>query len=123
MEAQSLAAEMTDLASTLLGAIVGQSGAAFFQIGDGAIVFRQGDSYEHVFWPSSGEYANMTYFLTNAQFAEHLEFVWLDRQVDEVAFLTDGLQRLAMDFRAAAPTDRSLPRCFRGCGRAPTRWN
>ena len=42
----------------------------------------------------------MTYFLTDAALCQRLEFVWLDRQIDEVALLTDGLQRLAMDFRA-----------------------
>jgi hypothetical protein len=99
-EARSMEAEMRDLASTLLGAVMGETGAAFFQIGDGAIVIGRDASYEHIFWPRSGEYVNVTFFLTDARFDESLDFNWLDQRIDEVALLTDGLQRLAMDFRA-----------------------
>ena len=119
-EARGMEAEMRDLASTLLGAVMGETGTAFFQIGDGAIVVGRDASYEHVFWPRSGEYVNVTFFLTDARFDESLDFSWLDRRIDEVALLTDGLQRLAMDFRAAAPTDPSSPPCLRCCGPAQT---
>jgi hypothetical protein len=102
-EAQQLDAESRQLASTFLGVIVGSSGAAFFQIGDGVIVVRKNDSYEHVFWPSSGEYVNTTHFVTDARFEQNIEFEWRDQQIDEVAVLTDGLQRLALDFHAGRP--------------------
>src|SRR5262245_61560565 len=48
-----------DFACTLLGAIVGTKAASFFQVGDGAIVIGDGDSFAPVFWPETGEYANM----------------------------------------------------------------
>jgi hypothetical protein len=38
--------ELRDLACTLLTAIVGEDGAAFSQIGDGAIVYREGGHYQ-----------------------------------------------------------------------------
>ena len=118
LEARGLEAELRDLASTLLGAVMGEAGAAFFQIGDGAMVVRQGTSYEHVFWPRSGEYVNVTYFLTDVRFEENLDFSWLDRRIDEISLFTDGLQRLAMDYRAVrahepffAPMFASLRAC------------
>ncbi len=86
------------MAATLLFAVVGQSGAAFGQIGDGAIVVRRADEYQHVFWPQSGEYVNTTNFVTDPRYESHLEFAWQDEPVDELALLSDGLQMLARDF-------------------------
>jgi len=86
-----------DLACTLLGAIVGPTRATYFQIGDGAIVARHDGALSPVFWPESGEYANMTYFVTDANAAEHLRCETHDT-TDEVALFTDGLQRLALVF-------------------------
>nr|WP_205299236.1 PP2C family serine/threonine-protein phosphatase [Paraburkholderia sp. Cy-641] len=86
-----------DLACTLLGAIIGPTQATYFQVGDGAIVARRDDALSPVFWPESGEYANMTYFVTDANAAEHLRCETRDT-TDEVALFTDGLQRLALVF-------------------------
>src|SRR5205085_242063 len=43
--------ELRDFATTLLTVIVGGEGAAFTQIGDGAIVFRDSGGYQTAFWP------------------------------------------------------------------------
>ena len=52
---------------TLLVALVDEGTAVFFQIGDGAIVYQAEDgSYVPALWPQSGEYANCTWFLTDA---------------------------------------------------------
>ena len=92
-----------ELACTLLLAVVDESDSAFVQIGDGAIVRMDGGEYRPVFWPQSGEYANTTHFVTEADFAHHLK-VFLrpaDRDgFNELALLTDGLQRLALDYDA-----------------------
>jgi hypothetical protein len=98
-EALARQTDIRQLASTMLGGVVGESAAAFFQIGDGALVTRQGDSYEHVFWPSAGEYVNLTHFVTDAEAERALAFKWTPRRVDEVAVFTDGLQRLTLDFK------------------------
>jgi hypothetical protein len=74
-------AEIVDLsprefACTLLGAVVGQDRAAFFQIGDGAIVVSnraEPDDYGWVFWPQHGEFANQTNFITQDNALEILE--------------------------------------------------
>lgn len=61
---------LRDLACTILLAIVGADAAVFAQLGDGAIITGEGDHYTPVFWPPAGEYANVTDFLTDADFAE-----------------------------------------------------
>lgn len=98
-EAGRLAVDPRQLSCTLLFAVLGPDGAAFGQIGDGAIVARVGDRYEHVLWPRSGEYANTTFFVTDPKFETHLECVWCAAPLDEVALFTDGLQTLALDFK------------------------
>jgi len=95
--------ELRQFACTILGCAIGVETAAFFQIGDGAIVVGEADALRTVFWPENGEYANMTRFLTDADFAAHLMFSSVAARVDEVALFSDGLQRLALVF-----TDRSV---------------
>jgi hypothetical protein len=89
------------LACTFLVAIVGETWAAFAQIGDGVIVFDGPEGYELAFWPDNGEYANTTRFLTEDDYREHLRIEIVERQVTELAVLTDGLQMLALDFTQA----------------------
>jgi len=96
-EAAQRQAALRDFASTMLMAVIGERSAAFAQIGDGAIVTRYGEDYHPVFWPQAGEYANSTYFLTQEDFADHLEFVRFDDRIDELAMFSDGLQRLALN--------------------------
>lgn len=89
-----------DLACTLLLAVVGESAAAFVQLGDGAIVVRQGEDYWPIFWPEAGEYANDTHFVTDPDASERLAFALRPGRLEELALLTDGLQRLALDLTA-----------------------
>ncbi|HRW64935.1 MAG TPA: PP2C family serine/threonine-protein phosphatase [Candidatus Competibacter sp.] len=89
-----------EFACTLLGAVVAADRALFLQIGDGAIVIGTPDEgYRPVFWPQGGEYANETYFVTDAGAAAHLEYAILTEPIVEIALLTDGLQRLALHYR------------------------
>ena len=92
-----------DFACTLVAAIAGPGAAAFFQIGDGAIVAGAGESCEVVFWPDCGEYANMTFFATDDDWTNHLQFDVRPVRIDELALMTDGLQRLALQFDTRAP--------------------
>ena len=90
--------ESRDFSCTLLVALVGRGRAAFFQIGDGAIVYRRADgAYVPALWPQSGEYANCTWFTTDEDAARRLQAASAE-DVDEVALLTDGLQGLALRF-------------------------
>lgn len=94
-----------DFAATLLVALIGDEYAAFFQLGDGAIVINSDDGYRPVFWPQSGEYANETYFVTDTSAAKNLRFTFLNETINEVALFTDGIQGLALkyDVQAAHP--------------------
>lgn len=92
--------DLREFASTVLTAIVGPSQALFSHIGDGVIVYGEGhgDDYKTPFWPQQGEYVNTTSFLTGSDFEDQLAFEGIDRQIDEVALLTDGLQPLALHY-------------------------
>lgn len=90
--------DLREFATTILAAIIGPSQAFFSHLGDGVIVYRDGDNYKTPFWPQQGEYANTTYFLTGSDFEDQLAFEGIDRQIDEVALLTDGLQPLALHY-------------------------
>jgi len=91
-----------ELACTLLVAVASAGATACAQIGDGAIVIPDNTDYSTVFWPDNGEYANTTFFLTDPAFETHLVSRVL-RGVEALAMLTDGLQRLALDFRDRRP--------------------
>ncbi|MEM5440179.1 PP2C family serine/threonine-protein phosphatase [Paraburkholderia diazotrophica] len=88
---------MRDFACTVVGAIVGPEKALYFQIGDGAIVARRSGMLECVFWPDGGEYANTTFFITDQDAQAHLQYR-IDDRPEELALMTDGLQRLALVF-------------------------
>jgi hypothetical protein len=83
---------------TLLGAIVAQQYAVFYQIGDGAII-RTDDSgvYTTVWWPHNGEYLNTTSFITDHVSMPALQVVMLEETINEIALFTDGLQMLALN--------------------------
>jgi len=89
----------SDYACTLLGAVVGPALAVFVQIGDGAIVFREAGSgnYSWVFWPQNGEFANVTNFLTQADFEDAVQIDRTDVPPVELAIFSDGIERLVLD--------------------------
>ena len=96
-------ARMQDFACTLLAAVVWRDRAVYFQIGDGAIVESRRDEpdrYAVVCWPQQGEYANTTNFLTDTDATEKVFREVKSGAIDEVAIFTDGIQRLALDYRA-----------------------
>ncbi len=97
-EAEGNGRKVRDYACTFLGAVAGNGHALFFQIGDGAIVVRDGGDYETIFWPEQGEYANTTFFITDEAFIERLNILHAGSAPEEVALFTDGLQTLALSF-------------------------
>jgi hypothetical protein len=99
-EADRLNVRPRELACTALLAVVGPASAVFAQLGDGAIVFGQGQDYRVAFWPEPAEYANATDFLTDDSFGDLMRFETVTDSIVEVAAFTDGLQRLALDFTA-----------------------
>lgn len=102
-EAERLGVGPRELACTALLAVSGPTGAAFGQIGDGAIVIGEDTGFRAVFWPEPTEYANATDFLTEDRFEDSILFEAVATPISELAVLTDGLQRLALDFAARGP--------------------
>ena len=101
-----------DLACTLLAVICAPLGGAALQIGDGVIVAAERQSeWRPVIWPQKGEYANTTYFLTDAQSLADAEVVSLSDDVQDIALMSDGLEQLAVHFAtrsAHGPFFRSM---------------
>ena len=112
--AQTVNLSAREFSCTILAAIIGDDRAAFFQIGDGAIVVSnraEPDDYGWVFWPQHGEFANQTNFITQGDALDVLEFEVEDRCIDEIAMFTDGIERLVLDLKektAHAPFFRTL---------------
>jgi hypothetical protein len=98
-EAEWRSVDAQQLACTLLIAVVGQSGAAFGQVGEGAIVVWQDGQYRNVFWPPSDQPIATHQLVTDPEFESFLAFTWRETSVDEVALLTGGLHALGVDFR------------------------
>lgn len=97
-----------DFACTLLTAVLGPDESIFFQLGDGVWVQQNGDELSAVTWPHQGEFAGETVFLTSADRQRHYQIQ--KRPTGEaVAGLTDGLERLAVNFANRTP----LPGFFR----------
>lgn len=88
------------LACTLMGIVATSAAAICFQVGDGAIVLHCESGYQVPIWPDNGEYANTTFFVTESHVLDHLHFVRLDCPVLAVALMTDGMERLALNFSA-----------------------
>ena len=107
------------LACTFLAAIIGEGWAAFAQVGDGVIVFDGPGGYELAFWPDNGEYANTTRFLTEDDYRANLRIEVVERQVTELALLTDGLQMLALDFGQTRVHDRFFAPLFQAVKNGP----
>jgi hypothetical protein len=97
-EAATLGTTPGEMACTLLLAVVGETAAAFAQVGDGCIVTLDAGAYSPVFWPQTGEYANTTFFITEEEAARQLDFSCVARRVDELAVMTDGVQSLALSY-------------------------
>jgi len=102
-EAEIQGVPLRQFACTLLVAVVGPTSAMFAQVGDGVIVFDglETDGYVFAFWPDMGEYANTTRFLTDADYKSRLHVDRLDRPIQALSILTDGLQMLALDYAAS----------------------
>lgn len=102
-EAVRLERPVSDLSSTLLGAVAGASEAFFFQIGDGAVAYRLGDDYAVAIWPEGGEFVNTTVFVTSPDAEKHFQVRRIAGSVQEVMVFSDGIQYLVLDHKVKVP--------------------
>jgi hypothetical protein len=91
------ACDPRELAATLLVAVADADATVCAQVGDGAIVFREGESYRAVFWPDQGEFVNTTRFVME----DDPGMRWAAcGPVAGIAAFSDGLQGMALDYAA-----------------------
>jgi hypothetical protein len=92
-----------DYACTFLGVIALPQRALAIQIGDGGIVLDAGNGLEVPIAPMSGEYANMTHFVSDEDAVRQLVTRLYNEPVTHVAVFSDGLQRLALNLAGNTP--------------------
>jgi hypothetical protein len=111
------------MACTFLGAVIGRSSAIVVQIGDGAWVSEVGPGrFGCVTWPENGEFGNETFFLTQADWREHLQFAKIPKfhGLRSLIGFSDGVETLCLNQAAKVPIDgffRRLATVRRSCGR------
>lgn len=105
--AERIGCTIGDFATTLVMAISNGRSTLTAHIGDGAIVARCSGSGDMVSlsWPNSGDYASETFFLTDAVPSLRLGVID-DYPIDRLALLTDGMERLSLDFAGHRPHTR-----------------
>jgi hypothetical protein len=88
-----------EMAATLVGAVISAHNATIIHVGDGSVALRSRNSSEWVVpsWPSHGEYASTTYFVTDDP-QPNLKVTTVEGCFCEAAIFSDGLERLALDF-------------------------
>ncbi|MBL9169353.1 MAG: protein phosphatase 2C domain-containing protein [Verrucomicrobiales bacterium] len=100
-----------DLACTLLMTVIWREGAVFAQIGDGVWVYQQNGCICNATWPETGEFANVTTFITSEHALDrttdgtfrHLQIKRVQGSIEAIAGLTDGLQDLSLDYSNRSP--------------------
>jgi hypothetical protein len=98
--ANEQSADVHDFACTILFAVLGEFASFFVQVGDGAWVVQKNGEYFAATWPSGGEYANETTFLTSPNWNTSISFRMVVGGISAVAGFTDGLQRLALQLNS-----------------------
>jgi hypothetical protein len=93
-----------DFAATMIAVLSDGDQTLVAQVGDGCAALKDAQSgdWRIPLWPDHGEYASTTTFVTDDPEAKcriHRE----QSDVSIVAVLTDGLERLAIDFAAGLP--------------------
>lgn len=104
--------EARDYSCTFLAAVVSPESAAFFQIGDGAIIYsttEESNSYCFPIVPAESMYVNTTDFITDAAAAQKIKVRFLPAPVANVAIFTDGIQALAIDYSEGGEGKPHIP--------------
>jgi hypothetical protein len=107
-----------DFACTFLGVLSCAYGTLVLQIGDGGVVLDTGNGLEVAVVPMSGEFVNMTHFVTDEDAVTLLKTkTWPDRALKVAAF-TDGIQRLALNLATNTPHEPFFSPFFNGMAKA-----
>lgn len=103
-QAEEIGDNPREFACTLTAVAVCETGLAIAQIGDGAVVAldAKGDLFSAACL-QRGEYANETYFLTQDDALDRVEFQFYQGNFRGLALMSDGLLRLALKMPAQEP--------------------
>lgn len=116
--AESEKSKPRDYACTFIGVLSTEKGTLVFQVGDGGVVLDTGSGLEVAITPMSGEYANMTYFVTDENAITVLESkTYLDRALKVAAF-TDGIQGLGLNLSENTPHEPFFAPFFEGMAKS-----
>lgn len=115
-EAEKLKAR--DFACTFLGVLSTAAGTLVLQVGDGGVVLDTGAGLEVAVVPMSGEYANMTHFVTDEDAVTVLATKTYPDRALKVAAFTDGIQRLALNLATNTPHEPFFAPFFNGMAKA-----
>jgi len=92
-----------DFAATLVLVISSGRETLTVHVGDGAAVAREpSGAWNALSWPEHGEYAAMTYFVSDETPA-HVRIGRHCQEITALALFSDGLERLALNFGAQQP--------------------
>lgn len=96
---QSFGLSRREFAATLVGCVVGEAEAKVLHVGDGAAVHRLANTDEWAVssWPSHGEYASTTYFVTDDP-EPTFNLSEITGSVSELSVFTDGIEHLVLNF-------------------------
>jgi hypothetical protein len=91
-----------DFAATLVAMLATDDDTIIMHVGDGAAVVRSDRGWSAASWPEAGEHASTTFFVTDDG-GVRLRISRLGAPVSQAALMSDGLERLALDFTACVP--------------------
>lgn len=92
-----------EFATTLLFSVLSKDFNIFVQIGDGIIAIGDENDMECVFLPQNGEFINTTHFATETGAINIFMYKTTSEPVKRIAMLTDGIEQIALDFKAQKP--------------------
>ncbi|MBE7157788.1 MAG: protein phosphatase 2C domain-containing protein [Rhodospirillales bacterium] len=98
--------------ATALLAVLGEMRSVFVQVGDGGWVVEDKEGFRAATWPQTGEYANVTVFVTSDDALAKMQFVVIDEEITAVAGFTDGVQSMCLDLAARNPHAPFFDRVF-----------
>ena len=98
-----------DFAATLVCVISSGTDTVVAHVGDGCAVIKMAeyDQWIATSWPNQGEYASTTFFVTDDN-GPKLRITRCVAELSACAVFTDGIERLALDFRSKVPFEPFL---------------
>ena len=105
-------------AATLAAVLISPDEVLTMQVGDSAVVGRQGTEWNVLCWPENGEYANSTYFVTDDP-EPRLNVTRRPCDHDAFAVFSDGVSDLALSYLKQAAHRRFFDPMMRPIDNSP----